>query len=55
MYEKKAYCNFFKLDASRKNGLSSRRRRQNGNPNHVPGWSNFIEEKENNFLGEEGD
>jgi hypothetical protein len=55
MYEKKAYSNFFKLDASRKKGLSSIRRRQNGNPNHVPRWSNFIEKKGNNFLGEEGD
>jgi hypothetical protein len=42
------------MPPKKRGGLSSRKRKQNENPNHVSQWSNFIEEKGNNFLEEEG-
>jgi hypothetical protein len=38
-------CNFFKLDAQGRKAFYLRRKRQNGNPNHVPLRKNFPRKK----------
>jgi hypothetical protein len=52
--EIKNLSKIFKLDSSRRKGLSPRGKRQNGRPNHVLPRNNFLGEKGSNFPWRKG-